>query len=93
MHSPSHRHTTQTDTSDNCAALRDLQWAIREHQRAKRAGELFHSHADPGGRPAMTSLELATCDCSREVRVAPGMLADGGIVCGICSTPFRRVAR
>lgn len=91
MHS--HRHTTHIPTSDNRAALRDLQWAIREHQRARRSGEFFHSPADPGDRPAITKLELATCECSRELRVAPGMLTDGAIVCGVCSSPFRPVGR
>ncbi len=89
----SHRHDTHSTTHDNRAALRNLQWAIREHQRAKRAGALYAPHADPGGRPATTSLVLATCECSREVRVAPGMLADGVIVCGVCSTPFCPAAR
>jgi hypothetical protein len=85
MYSP-HRHHPHA----NRAALRDLQDAIREHQRAKRAAGAF---ADPGGRSVTARLELATCDCSREVRVAAGMLAGGGIVCGFCSTPFRCVAR
>jgi hypothetical protein len=83
MYSPD-RHNTH----NNRAALRDLQGAIREHQRAKRSGEHFVPHADPGGRPANTSLVLATCECSREVRVAPAMLDEGGIVCGVCLSPF-----
>jgi hypothetical protein len=91
MTSP-HRHN-DTHTTDNRAALRDLHWAIREHQRAKRAGEAFEPPMDMGGRRANTSLVLATCECSREVRMAPGVLADGVIVCGICSTPFRPVRR
>jgi hypothetical protein len=91
MSSSTHRHNVHTPAGDNRAALRDLQWAIRVHQRVKR--ELVSHDADPGGRPAVTSLELATCDCSRELRVAPGMLSDGGIVCGICFAPFRPAGR
>jgi hypothetical protein len=84
MHSPSHRHNAHIANADNRAALRELQSAIREHQSAKRAGA--------GEHPAPASLELASCDCAREVRVAPALLADGALVCGLCSTPFRPVA-
>lgn len=88
-----HRRTTHIPTSRNRAALRDLQEAIREHQRIRRAVDALEAHADPGGRRADMHLELATCECSRHVRVAPGILAEGAVVCAVCSTPFRPVER
>jgi len=91
MHPPPQQYDTHIATGDTRAALRDLQHAIREHQRARHAGETF-ALGDRVDRPATTTLVRATCDCSREVRVAPGELADGVIVCGICATRFRPVA-
>jgi hypothetical protein len=87
------QRTTHIPQNDNLAALRDLQHAVREHQRAKRAADALDRYADPGGRPVVTNLQLAMCECSRQVRVAPSMLAAGEIACGICSTPFRLVDR
>ena len=88
-----HSHRQTPEERQPRRAPRPLSGSIREHQRARRAGELFHPPAHPGDRPAITKLELATCECSRELRVAPGMLTDGAIVCGVCLSPFRPVGR
>jgi hypothetical protein len=59
--------------------IRALQRAITLHRRNEPSAT-----GDAGG----TNLAPADCGCPRRIRVAPGTLAAGPIVCAICSQPF-----
>jgi hypothetical protein len=61
------------------ATIRQLEQAITLHRRSELAG---------AGAAGGTNLSLAVCRCPRRIRVAPGTLAAGPIVCAICSQPF-----
>jgi hypothetical protein len=52
----------------------------------------LHRRAEPGPRAAGgTNLTPAACACPRRIRVAPGTLAAGPILCTICSQHFAPV--
>jgi hypothetical protein len=50
----------------------------------------LHRRAEPGGPGAAggTNLTPAVCACPRRIRVAPGTLAAGPILCTVCSQPL-----
>jgi hypothetical protein len=56
----------------------ELTHAITLHRRS----EATHSTA------AAANLAPAACSCPRRIRVAPGTLAHGPIICAICHAPF-----
>jgi hypothetical protein len=56
-----------------------LQQAITMHRR---------SEPDPRRRGG-TNLTVAACACPRRIRVAPGTLASGAIICEVYGEPFR----
>ncbi len=61
------------------AVIADLQGAITLHRRSE--------HSD-GASAGGSNLIAATCACPRRIRVAPRTLAQGPIVCTLCSAPF-----
>lgn len=40
-------------------------------------------------KPARASRAKAVCGCERSISIAPGVLEDGPIVCGLCSEEFK----
>lgn len=72
--------STATRYADTIAALAQAITVIRRHE----------------GRPeprAQASPPACVCACPRRIRVAPGVLAAGTIVCGVCDQPFTPDAR
>ncbi len=86
---PSERHWLVGDDPSPChgrrysAAIGELERAITLHRRSEQTGADITS----------SNLAPAACSCPRRVRVAPGTLARGPIVCGICGVAFEFVAR
>jgi hypothetical protein len=68
-----------------------LQRALNAHLAAT-SGETSRSFRGPAARHGSSGGGVrvkAVCDCGRNVRVVPSVLAQAPIVCGACGTPFR----
>ena len=64
------------------SAIADLERAITLHRR---------SESSEVGGAGGSNLIAATCRCPRRIRVAPGTLAQGPIVCALCGARFEAV--
>ena len=62
------------------ATIRRLEHAITIYRR--------HELGAPG-RPRKAPTPPCVCGCGRRIRVAPGVLALGAILCAICEQPFK----
>lgn len=65
------------------AEIEDLDLAQQAMLRAFRQTQLEEK------KPARASRAKAVCGCERSISVAPGVLDDGPIVCGLCSEEFK----
>ncbi|MCE7079946.1 hypothetical protein [Streptomyces sp. ST2-7A] len=68
-----------------------LQWALSAHLAAT-AADTKRSFRGPAARHGSSGGGVrvkAVCDCGRNVRVVPSVLAQAPIVCGACNKPFR----
>lgn len=68
-----------------------LQRAVRAHYQAARA-DTKRSFRGPAARHGSSGGGVrvkAVCDCGRNVRVVPSVLAQAPITCGACGKPFR----
>lgn len=68
-----------------------LQRAVRAHLQATRA-DTKRSFRGPAARHGSSGGGVrvkAVCDCGRNVRVVPSVLAQAPITCGACGKPFR----
>ena len=72
-----------TTAATYATTISELERAITLHRR---------SEAPAAGAAGGTNLTAALCSCPRRVRVAPGTLAQGPIVCHICGSAFKLVA-
>jgi hypothetical protein len=55
----------------------------------EQAITIYRRHERGGPEPAQRSKVAAcVCGCPRRIRVAPGVLAAGPIICGVCGQPF-----
>lgn len=73
------------------ATAERLQRALSAHLAAT-SGETARSFRGPAARHGSSGGGVrvkAVCDCGRNVRVVPSVLAQAPIVCGACGTPFR----
>jgi hypothetical protein len=59
--------------------IEDLQRAITLHRRSESSGPRAAGNAN---------LIAAVCDCPRRIRVAPGTLDKGAIICDLCKAAF-----
>ena len=60
-----------------------LEWALSAHREGER---------QPSGRRRPDgNLKPCDCGCPRRIRIAPGVLAQGPIICTVCSQSFRQV--
>jgi hypothetical protein len=68
-----------------------LQRALKAHTAAtaSEGGRSFRGPAARHGSSGGGVRVKAVCDCGRNVRVVPSVLAQAPIVCGACGTPFR----
>jgi hypothetical protein len=74
----------QPTATQYATTIRALQHAITLHRR---------NEPSTTGDAASTNLAPADCGCPRRIRVAPGTLAAGPIVCAICTGEFRLIDR
>jgi hypothetical protein len=73
------------------ATIDRLQRALKAHTVAT-AADTTRSFRGPAARHGSSGGGVrvkAVCDCGRNVRVVPSVLAQAPIVCGACGTPFR----
>ena len=74
--------------------LGDVMRIARQIERGTRVGIEGGQSSDGGGQDAKGDTDrsrgraLAECGCGRKLRVAPGVLAAGPIVCGLCQGEF-----
>lgn len=66
--------------------IQDLDMAQRAMLRA------FRQMTPAEQKPARASRAKAVCACERSISVAPGVLEDGPIVCGLCGEEFKTEA-
>lgn len=73
------------------ATLERLQHALNAHNAATatEAGGSFRGPAARHGSSGGGVRVKAVCDCGRNVRVVPSVLAQAPIMCGACGKPFR----
>ncbi|MFX4291391.1 hypothetical protein [Streptomyces bohaiensis] len=82
--------TTETRRRYRATAER-LHRALSAHSAAT-SGETTRSFRGPAARHGSSGGGVrvkAVCDCGRNVRVVPSVLAQAPIVCGACGKPFR----
>jgi hypothetical protein len=71
----------RTGRGSRPSTIAELERAITLHRRSESGP------AAAGG----SNLVPAVCACPRRIRVAPGTLAQGAIVCAVCSREFAAV--
>ncbi|MFC5906820.1 hypothetical protein [Streptacidiphilus monticola] len=86
--------TMRPDTRERYAdTIERLERAVSAHADAtSSAGDRARSFRGPATRHGSSGGGVrvkAVCDCGRNVRVVPSVLAQAAIVCGACGQPFR----